>query len=189
MKLMLWSLLLLALGLYAQTLEAATIYKCRQAGGVLSYQDQPCPGRQVGVIHTAATATPARAPAAPKAEGAAASEKPRPVTTARAPRPSFKCTRPDGSVYFTGDARPQRTLANVQAGAAVVALPGAPAAPPGKVWVQDQCAAATRSESCQYYQQQIQTVETRKQSASGDTLRQLTREGQRLRAIHAHRCS
>ena len=75
MKLMLWSLLLLALGLYAQTLEAATIYKCRQAGGVLSYQDQPCPGRQVGVIHTATVATPARAPAAPKAEAALPARK------------------------------------------------------------------------------------------------------------------
>lgn len=190
-------LLFLALsGALVARAEAATIYKCRQAGGVVSYQDKPCPGRQIGVIRTAEVAAPARAAppataaAAPKADAnAPATQKARPVTTARAPRPSFKCTRPNGHVYFTGDARPQRTLADLpEAGAALVSVPGAPAAPPGKVWVQDRCEPATRSESCQYYQQQIQAVDTRKQSVSGSELRQLTREGQRLRAIHAHRC-
>lgn len=188
-------LFLLVSGALVAPAEAATIYKCRQAGGVVSYQDKPCPGRQIGVIRTAEVTAPARpaAPAAdaPKADAnAPAAQTARPLTTARAPRPSFKCTRPDGHVYFSGDARPQRTLADLtQAGAAWVPVAGAPAAPPGKMWVQDRCEPATRSESCQYYQQQIQSVDTRKQSASGTELRQLTREGQRLRAIHAHRCS
>ena len=51
---------------------AATIYKCRQAGGVTSYQDSPCPGRQIGVLRTPTTAAQARAPAAPAAAPATA---------------------------------------------------------------------------------------------------------------------
>lgn len=184
---------LLLLGI-AATATAGTIFKCRQAGGVVSYQDKPCPGRQIGTIRTSVAAPPTTRAVAPPTTAEKASEpaanRPRPTPTGRAPRPSFKCTRPDGSLYFTGDARAKRTLVDLPLDAAKrIALPGAPAAPPGKMWAQDQCENATRSQSCQYYQQQIDSNSQAQASASGDELRKLTREGQRLRAIHNHRCS
>ncbi len=190
-------LFVVVLWMLADPAAAATIYKCRQAGGVVSYQDAPCPGRQIGVLRTPTTAAqanrvPKAAPAPTAAPGSPASTpaKPaRPTPTGRAPRPSFKCVRPDGSYYYTGDARPRRTLVDLDDARAVAsAVPGAPAAPPGKAWAQDQCATATRSDSCQYYQQQIAQVDAQQQSAKGDAVRRLTREGQRLRAIYNHRC-
>jgi hypothetical protein len=191
-------LLAMAVWVLASPVPAATIYKCRQAGGVVSYQDAPCPGRQIGVLRTPTTAAQANrqaksapAPAvAPGSPGSVPAKPARPTPTGRAPRPSFKCIRPDGSYYYTGDARPRRTLVNLDdAKAVAAAIPGAPAPPPGKAWAQDQCSVATRSDSCQYYQQQIAHVDAQQQSAKGDAVRRLTREGQRLRAIYNHRCN
>jgi hypothetical protein len=175
----------------AGSVDAGTIYKCRQAGGVVSYQDKPCPGRQISVLRSASSPAPAKA-AAPTASaadpGADAGARARPVPTGRAPRPSFKCVRPDGSYYYTGDAHPKRMLVDA-AGSTIALISGAPAAPPGKVWAQEQCGTATRAESCQYYQEQIAANDARQSGANSDLLRRLKREGQRLRAIHNHRCS
>lgn len=179
----------------AGSAQAATIYKCRQAGGVISYQDAPCPGRQISVLRTPTTAAQANAkPAAPKAApkaapGSSAASTARPTPTGRAPRPSFKCVRPNGSFYYTGDARPRRMLVDAPSGDQVIALvPGAPAPPPGKAWAQDQCDTATRADACQYYQEQIARNDEEKARGGKDSNR-LTREGQRLRAIYNHRCS
>ncbi len=184
--------------------QAGIIYKCRQAGGVVSYQDEPCPGRQIGLIRTSAPAPPRPAPAAtakPAAPATAApgtttapapaapAAKARPNPTARAPRPSFRCARPDGSIYFSGDARTKRTLVAIKPG-----LPppppvtGAPPAPPGRTWVQDDCQVATRSDTCKYYADQIAYNDAQQARAKGDALRRFTREGQRLRTIRNHRC-
>lgn len=189
-------LMMMAIWMLAGVAPAATIYKCRQAGGVVSYQDEPCPGRQIGVLRTPTTAAQARqaAPPAPKSSpGSTASQAAspaRPVATGRAPRPSFKCVRPDGSHYYSGDARPRRTLVDDDDSRALArAIPGLPAAPPGKAWAQDECNPATRADSCQYYREQIAQTDAQQQGASGDALRRLTREGQRLRAIYNHRCS
>lgn len=173
--------------------HAGIIYKCRQAGGVVSYQDKPCPGRQIGLIRTSAPAPPPKASAAPAVPGAptavAAKEKSRPTPTAQAPRPSFRCTRPDGSVYFSGDARSKRTLVTL-AGLPAPPSPiaGAPPAPPGKAWAQDDCQVATRSDSCQFYDERIAYNDAQQRKSKGDPLRRLTREGQRLRTIRNHRC-
>jgi hypothetical protein len=191
-------LLAIAVWALANPAGAATIYKCRQAGGVVSYQDAPCPGRQIGVLRTPTTAAQANRPpksppastVAPGSPGSTPAKPARPTPTGRAPRPSFKCIRPDGSFYYTGDARPRRTLVDLDdAKVVAAAIPGAPAPPPGMAWAQDQCSVATRSDSCQYYQQQIAHVDAQQQSARGDAVRRLTREGQRLRAIYNHRCN
>lgn len=187
---MLRSLLLLTLLLPALPAAAATIYKCRQAGGVTSYQDAPCPGRQIGVLRTPATPAPARASsAAPAASTTVASTASRssPQPALRAPRPSFKCERPDGSHYYTGVATPRRSLVDLRA--AATRLADAPAAPPGKAWAQDRCELATRADSCDYYRQQIAANDSSQAAAEGMELRRLTREGQRLKAIFNHRCS
>ncbi|MGE4071743.1 MAG: DUF4124 domain-containing protein [Lysobacterales bacterium] len=182
-------LLLTALALLlAAPASAATIYKCRQAGGVVSYQDNPCPGRQIGVLRTPTTAAAARAPAATTAPAKATSEAARPTPTARAPRPSFKCVRPDGSHYYTGNARPARMLVDAS-NTVAKRVAGAPAAPPGKAWAEDQCANSTRAESCQYYQEQIAANDAREAAAKGTDASRLKREGQRLRAIRNHRCN
>lgn len=180
-----------ALCLWATPALGATIYKCRQAGGVVSYQDSPCPGRQIGVLRTPTTAAQARAAATPAPAATAASpgtSPARPAATGRAPRPSFKCVRPDGSIYFTGDARPRRTLIDLDRARQLLPLANAPAAPPGKAWAEDQCATATRADTCQYYREQIASNDAAQLRARSDELRKLTREGQRLKAIFNHRC-
>lgn len=177
--------------LLASQLPAATIYKCRQAGGVVSYQDNPCPGRQIGVLRTPTSAAAARAKPATAAASSGtktAADKPRPTPTGRAPRPSFKCVRPDGSQYYTGEARPKRMLVDARSAVAQM-IPGAPAPPPGKAWAEDRCSASTRSESCQYYQEQIAANDSLQAAAKGNDASRLKREGQRLRAIRNHRCN
>lgn len=184
----------LVLSLLATPALSATIYKCRQAGGVTSYQDSPCPGRQIGVLRTPTTAAQARAAAVPPpapastTATAAGGNRARPVATGRAPRPSFKCVRPDGGVYYTGDARPRRTLIDLDQAGKLLPLANAPAAPPGKIWAEDQCAAAARADTCQYYREQIAANDAAQLKAGRDELRKLTREGQRLKAIFNHRC-
>jgi len=176
---------------YCATAPAATIYKCRQAGGVTSYQDTPCPGRQIGVLRSAASPAKSTAkpvPVAPGSVNSAPTAKARPVPTGRATRPSFICTRPNGSFYYSGDARSNRRLVDASAAAPLTPIVGAPAAPPGKAWAQDQCEPATRSETCQYYQEKISYTDAQQQRAKGGDAQKLTREGKRLRAIHNHRC-
>ena len=119
---------------------------------------------------------------------AAGTSPARPVATGRAPRPSFKCVRPDGGIYFTGDARPRRTLIDLDRAGQLLPLANAPAPPPGKAWAEDQCAAATRADTCQYYREQIAANDAAQLKARSDELRKLTREGQRLKAIFNHRC-
>ena len=176
--------------------HAGVIYKCRQAGGVVSYQDKPCPGRQIGLIRTSAPAPAAKVPASTvkpvpgtAATASAVAERSRPTPTARAPRPSFRCARPDGSVYFSGDARVKRTLVALKSDLPrPPVVSGAPPAPPGKAWAQDDCQVATRSDTCKYYQDQIAYNDAQQARTKGDQLRRFTREGQRLRTIRNHRC-
>lgn len=183
--------LLAAFGLPVLPAAAATIYKCRQAGGVTSYQDAPCPGRQIGVLRTPTTPAQARAaaPAAASAPASTSASRSNPAPAPRAPRPSFKCVRPDGSLYYTGVATPRRSLIDASTAGAAQWLADAPAAPPGKAWAQDQCSPATRADSCDHYRQQMAANEASQGRAQGLELRQLTREGQRLKAIFNHRCS
>ena len=189
-------LALLLFGVVSAPAHAGVIYKCRQAGGVVSYQDKPCPGRQIGLIRTSAPAAPATPPAAtakPAAPGATAPAAPapkaRPTPTARAPRPSFRCSRPDGTIYFSGDARVKRTLVALKKDVPPPpAVAGAPPPPPGRAWAQDDCQVATRSDTCKYYADQIAYNDAQQARAKGDALRRFTREGQRLRTIRNHRC-
>lgn len=178
--------LLLALLCVSVDAAAGTIYKCREAGGVVSYQDDPCPGRQIGRLSTSAPAP--RAPVSRSSAASPAAEvKAPPRASVRTVRPAFRCRRPDGGEYYSGEAHGRRTLADRPAGGALPALiPGAPAAPPGKMWVEDQCVAATRAEMCQYYGQAIADVEAALQQQRGDA--RLERERKRLIAIRNNRC-
>jgi hypothetical protein len=180
------ALLLLALLCVSVEAVAGTIYKCRQAGGVVSYQDEPCPGRQIGRLSTTAPAP--RAPVSRSSAASPAAEvKAPPRVSVRSVRPAFRCRRPDGSEYFSGEAHGRRTLTDLPAGGTLPALiPGAPAAPPGKMWVEDQCVAATRTEMCRYYGGAIAEVETALQQRRGDA--RLERERKRLIAIRNNRC-
>jgi hypothetical protein len=180
-------LMLGTLLLASAALPAKTIFKCRASGGVVSYQDEPCPGRQIGVIRTSEQSAAPSNPRAATTKASATAAASAPAAPSRSPRPSFQCTRPDGSRYFTADVRPRRVLVDRLAGAAA-ALPGAPGAPPGKMWAEDVCEAATRAQTCDYYSQQIAQVVEKAARAAGTEQRQLTREHQRLKAIHNHRC-
>jgi hypothetical protein len=177
----------LLLALLCVPIEAAagTIYKCREPGGVVSYQDEPCPGRQIGRLSTSAPAP--RAPVSRSSASSPAAEVRAPArVSVRTVRPAFRCRRPDGTEYFSGEAHGRRTLADLPAGTLPALIPGAPAAPPGKMWVEDQCLATTRAEMCQYYCQAIATVEAALQQQRGDA--RLERERKRLTAIRNNRC-
>lgn len=165
---------------------AGTIYKCRQAGGVVSYQDEPCPGRQIGRLSTSAPAPRASVSRSSAASPAAEVRAP-PRVSVRTVRPAFRCRRPDGSEYFSGEAQGRRSLVDLPAtGARPAPLPGAPAAPPGKTWVEDQCVAATRAEMCRFYRRAIADIEAALEQQRGDA--SLERERKRLIAIRNHRC-
>ena len=86
---------------------AGTGYKCVDASGAVSFQDQPCPaGAQAEAFHYRAGATPPEAaaptaataaPPAPPASAAAA-----PAAAADAPE-FYLCVRPDGERYYSED--------------------------------------------------------------------------------------
>lgn len=167
--------------------QSAVIYKCRQSGDVISYQDKPCPGRQIGVIRTSTPPPPSPAtPAAPAAPAAPSSVRASPPMPSQAPRPAYKCTRVDGTVYYSGESRTRRRL--VDASESVADSKSSPPPPPGKAWAEERCEAASRAETCAFYQERMALNDSAQQRAKGDELRKLTREGQRLRAIHNHRC-
>ena len=172
--------------------SAAVVYKCRAANGVTSYQETPCKrGELIKKIvpdpipaappPSATPAKPATAPAAPAA--------PPPARTA-APRPTvaYRCTRYDGTSYYSASLNPKRH--NVP----LYALDKPPPIPPGgtlspeaRVWVEDECVQVPNREACEHYREQLAFVNAQIRRKSGDA-NKLERERKRLTAIRGSRC-
>lgn len=176
--------LLALLLLVAPYIAEAQVYKCRR-GGVIAYQDKPCPsGTQLGKI-TLDAPQPGKAPSSSVRPPVPVADTPPapPPPQALAPARNYKCTRFDGAIYYSGSAMPNRHHVPVYA------LKNPPAAgATGNVWVTDSCVEAPIEEACTYYDQQIDFVLKQARTAQATERKKLEREGVRLRTISNSRC-
>ncbi len=165
----------------------AQVYKCKR-GNVIAYQDKPCPkGTQLGRITLEAPPVAGKTPSSsvnpPKPapdSGPAAPAAP----ALLAPAENYKCTRFDGTSYFSASLMPNRQL--VTASRLAVAPPGVDAN--AKVWATDSCVAAPIKDACDFYSIEIDRVGKLANSASGVELKVLNREAMRLRTVSNSRC-
>ncbi len=165
----------------------AQVYKCKR-GNVIAYQDQPCAkGMQLGRITLEAAPvagkTPSSSVSPPKPapdQGPAAPAAP----ALLAPADNYKCTRFDGSHYFSASLMPNRQL--VAASALAVVPPGVDAN--AKVWATDTCVAAPIKDACDFYSVEIDRVGKLARNATGLELKTLSREAMRLRTVSNSRC-
>jgi hypothetical protein len=179
-------------------LQAATAYKCVDAHGAISFQDQPCAaGNRQSTIALPNT-EPAAPPDATDAPAAIVATSP-PITEIppppRIPPPEFYlCTRYDGSRYIsdTGEGGsalvplgvlgvPNRSLADAYGGrnGIGVSAPGLrtiPHVPAGKVpfggmdtWIDDACHAAAPAEACAYLRDALDENASKLRRAFSDT--------------------
>ena len=165
----------------------AQVYKCKR-GNVIAYQDKPCPkGTQLGRITLEAPPvvgkTPSNSISPPKPappNGPAAPAAPALLPVAE----NYKCTRFDGTSYFSASLMPNRQL--VAASALAVPLPGV--GPSDKVWATDTCVEAPIKEACDFYSVEMDRVGRLIRTANGNELKALNREAMRLRTVSNSRC-
>ena len=176
---------ILALSVVAPT--HAQVYKCKR-GNVIAYQDKPCAkGAQLGRITLEAPPVAGKTPSSsvnpPKPApdyGPAAPAAP----ALLAPAENYKCTRFDGSSYFSASLMPNRQL--VSASALAVPPPGVDAST--KIWATDTCVAAPIKDACDFYSVEIDRVGKLVRNATGFELKALNREAMRLRTVSNSRC-
>ncbi len=165
----------------------AQVYKCKR-GEVIAYQDKPCPkGTQLGRITLEAPPvvgkTPSNSVSPPKPgpdNGPVAPAAPALLPVAD----NYKCTRFDGTSYFSASLMPNRQL--VAASALAVPPPGVDAN--AKVWATDTCVEAPIKDACDFYSIEIDRVGRLIRSATGLELKILNRESMRLRTVSNSRC-
>ena len=165
----------------------AQVYKCKR-GNVIGYQDKPCPkGTQLGRITLEAPPvvgkTPSNSISPPKpapANGPAAPAAPALLPVAE----NYKCTRFDGTSYFSASLMPNRQLV----AASSLAVPLAGVDPRDKVWATDTCVEAPIKDACDFYSIEIDRVGRLIPRATGSELKALNREAMRLRTVSNSRC-
>ena len=179
------ALMILALSMVSAA--QAQVYKCKR-GSVIAYQDNPCPkGTQIGRITLEAPPvagkTPSNSISPPKP--AADSGPAAPAAPALlAPAENYKCTRVDGSSYFSASLMPHRQLVS----ASSLATPPSGVDANTKVWATDTCVATPIKDACDFYSVEIDRVNKLIRSATGLELKTLTREALRLRTVANSRC-
>jgi hypothetical protein len=182
--------------------SAATAYKCVDAKGAISFQDQPCrAGTKEQQIHLQDFAPPPEAPPA-AAEPEYAYDAPdvvAPPPTPRVPPPKFYlCTRYDGTRYMSDTGQPGsalvplgvlgvpgRSLADAYGGPNGIGvsapglrtIPHQPAAsvPFGgmSTWIDDECHVASPYEACAYLRNSLDDVNSKLRRAFSDTQKPL----------------
>ncbi|NJR44185.1 hypothetical protein HC761_01705 [bacterium] len=164
----------------------AQVYKCRK-GGVVAYQDKPCPrGTQLGRITLESAPVPGKTPTSsirlpqPVASTPPASPAPPPLPSAA----NYLCTRYDGSTYHTASNMPKRYFVS----GAQLKVPRPGIAPSTKLWVSDECKEAPLKDACMAYELQILANDKQQQGASAAEIKALTRDSQRIRTISNSRC-
>jgi hypothetical protein len=190
----------------AGTLHAATAYKCADANGAISFQDQPCrrgSRQQVLVLpdEPSSPQTPTDMPpdvsSMPPAPVAAQAPPPPQI-----PPPAFYlCTRYDGSRYISDTGQggsaavplgvlgvPNRSLADAYGGpnGIGVSAPGLrtiPHMPAAQVpfggtytWIDDECHFAAPREACAYLRSALDDVASELRRAFSDTEAQLNEQ-------------
>ena len=182
-----WCITSVVFALSVMNTAQAQVYKCKR-GDVIAYQDQPCPkGTQLGRITLEAPPvvgkTPSNSVSPPKPardNGPAAPAAPTLLPVAE----NFKCTRFDGTSYFSASLMPNRQL--VAASALAVPPPGVDAN--AKVWATDTCVEAPIKDACDFYSVEIDRVGRLIRTATGTELKILNREAMRLRTVSNSRC-
>ena len=198
--------LLLSLLAYGScTASAATAYKCVDAKGAITFQDQPCrAGTKEQRIPLREFAPPPETPAAP-AEPEYAYDAPDiappPPPPRMAPPKFYLCTRYDGSRYMSDTGEPGsalvplgvlgvpgRSLADAYGGPNGIGvsapglrtIPHQPAAsvPFGGIstWVDDECHVAAPAEACAYLRNSLDDVTSKLRRAFSDTQAQLQQQ-------------
>jgi hypothetical protein len=197
------TLCLVCIALAPVAASAATAYKCVDAKGTISFQDQPCrAGTKEQQIHLREFAPLPEPPAAAEREPEYAHDAPDVPASPQPPRippPKFYlCTRYDGTRYMsdTGEGGsalvplgvlgvPGRSLADAYGGPNGIGvsapglrtIPHQPAAsvPFGgmSTWVDDECHVATPAEACAYLRHSLDDVNSKLRRAFSDTQKQL----------------
>jgi hypothetical protein len=197
--------LVFLLALMSSPTFAATAYKCVDAKGAISFQDQPCrAGTQEQQIHLHdfAPPPPPATSAGPEPEYAYDAPDVAPPSPPRVPPPKFYlCTRYDGTRYMsdTGEGGsalvplgvlgvPGRSLADAYGGPNGIGvsapglrtIPHQPAAsvPFGgmSTWIDDECHAAAPYEACAYLRNSLDEVNSKLRRAFSDTQAQLQQQ-------------
>ena len=185
--------------------HAATVYKCTDAKGAVSFQDRPCTAnaRQQMIAMPDAPPPPPPPLVEPVAEEPSQLEEPEPPPAAPLiPPPSFfLCTRYDGTRYIsdTGEGGsalvplgvlgvPGRSLSDAYSpqnsvGVSAPGLRQIPHVPARSVpfggmstWVDDECHEASPREACTYLQNALKDVRYKLTKAFSDTTPELKRQ-------------
>ena len=165
----------------------AQVYKCKR-GNVIAYQDKPCPkGTQLGRITLEAPPVVGKTPSS-----SVSPPKPAPDNGPIAPAApallpvadNYKCTRFDGTSYFSASLMPNRQLV----AASELAVPPPGVNPSDKVWATDTCVEAPIKDACDFYSVEIDRVGRLIRTASASELKALNREAMRLRTVSNSRC-
>lgn len=184
----------------------ASVHKCRDAAGQLSYQDEPCPPGTALDTPVLAPEPPwvAPAPVVPLARETGANTAPPPYE-APPPLPKlYRCDRYDGQEsYVTTDPVPRQYQVPLWsvlpdrtglAGGGVSVSRGASGGAAGRsmlgayTTVQDRCHAMARAELCAYWGERFESVRKQLARAFNDTRPRLEQEEAGLRENRAVHC-
>jgi hypothetical protein len=179
---------LLLMMLLSQT-EAATIYKCKSAAGLV-FQQQPCKGgmHMKTIVVPDSSRTP---PPAPSNQSSSSSTPDKPATPVPKPPqetilPSalyYRCTSHDDSTYFSASPVPKRHLVPAWVAYGSNPVPDRNA----MVWVEDECQVVPVKEACDHYREQLQLAEAKvRKISSSDKANE--RERNRLITLIKARC-
>ncbi|HEU0154115.1 MAG TPA: DUF4124 domain-containing protein [Arenimonas sp.] len=171
--------------------EELTVYRCQDAGGRVTLQDEPCPsGQQQSTRSMVRPRDPAPAPAAPRpAPAPEPAEAPPPEADYALPFPPpplFQCTDFDGSVRFSEDYDPNTRC---------VPLPvlgydvrGSSAAAGTCRWVSESCLRLDDDAACEQFKKKLKQARSDALHAFSDTAAYRKSELKRLDAIVAESC-
>jgi len=164
----------------------AQVYKCKR-GGVIAYQDKPCPpGTHLGKITL-------EAPPAPGKSAPSSIRPPDPVSATPPasaapdllpPAQNYLCERYNGSTYFTASNMPKRYYVS----ASQLKKPRPNLKPGSSLWVTDECKIAPISDACAHYAAQILANDKKLQTADAAEKKKLIRDSVRIRTVANSRC-
>jgi hypothetical protein len=171
--------------------EELTVYRCQDAGGRVTLQDEPCPdGQQQSARSMVRPRDPPPIAAAPLPEPEPAEVAPPPAEPGYAlpfpPPPLFQCTDFDGSVRFSEDYDPNTRC---------VPLPvlgydvrGSSAAAGTCRWVTESCLRLDDAAACEHFKRLLKQARSDALHAFSDTAAYRKSELRRLEGIVSESC-
>lgn len=188
-----WSslaILLLAVG--ASGAEEITVYRCQDAKGVVSLQDEPCPAGQTG---SSRSMTRPKDPPAPRATAPAPESTPveeAPVAPdygpapLYAPPPLFQCTDYDGAVRYSEDHDPNRRC--VPLSVLGYDVRGSAQGAASCRWVSESCLQLDDASACAQFKARLKVARSNALHAFSDTAAFRKSEVTRLERIIRDSC-